>query len=143
MNVNKVFLAGHLTREVELRHTQGGTAIAKFGLAVNERWSKDGETKEKVHFVDLVAFGKTGEAIAQFFSKGKPIFVEGRLNFSSWETDEGEKRSKLEVTVDSFQFVGAKEKAEEEAPPPRKSKTRRAPVPDPADGSDDLNDIPF
>lgn len=109
MNFNRVILAGNLTRDPELQHTQGGTVIAKIGLAVNRRWkSPGGEQKEEVTFVDATAFGKTAEVIAQYFAKGKPILIEGRLRLEEWEDKQGQKRSKLGVIVESFQFVGGK-----------------------------------
>lgn len=106
MNFNRVMLAGRLTRDAELRNTKGGTAVAQFGLAVNRR-VKDQET---TCFVDCVAFGKTAEILAQYVRKGSPLFVEGRLEFSSWETNDGGKRSKLEVIVENFQFLSSGER---------------------------------
>lgn len=109
MNYNKTIIGGNLTRDPELRYTQGGTALCKFGVAVNETFTKDGEKRQKTHFVDCVAWGRTGEVINEHLSKGDPIFVEGKLDFSSWEDrNTGQKRSKLEVNVLSFQFVGSK-----------------------------------
>ena len=106
-NFNKVILMGNLTRDIELRHTQGGMAIAKFGMAINRRTSsKDGEQRESTCFVDMTAFGKSAELLNQYVSKGSPLFVEGRLEFSTWESQEGGKRSKLEVIVENFQFMG-------------------------------------
>lgn len=116
MNLNKVMLAGNLTRDPEVRHTSGNTSVCSFGLAVNRRWkSADGEDKEEVTFVDCSAWGKTGETIAQYFSKGRPIYVEGRLKLDQWEAD-GQKRSKLSVTVESFQFVGKRDDGATPAP---------------------------
>lgn len=107
-NYNRVILAGNLTRDIETRHTQGGTAVGKFGLAINRKF-KDEET---TCFVDCTAFGKTAEILAQYVRKGSPLFVEGRLEYSSWESNDGGKRSKLEVVVESFQFLGGGEKGE-------------------------------
>lgn len=101
-NFNKVMLLGNLTRDVEMRHTQNGTALAKFGMAINRKF-KD---KEETCFVDLTAWGRQAEVLAQYVTKGSQLFVEGRLEFSTWES-EGGKRSKLEVVVENFQFVGA------------------------------------
>lgn len=103
-NFNKVLIMGNLTRDVELRNTQGGLAIAKFGMAVNRK-VKD---KESVCFVDLTAWGQQAETLAQYVGKGSPLFVEGRLEYSQWEDKDGNKRSKLEVVVESFQFIGGK-----------------------------------
>ena len=106
-NFNKVILMGNLTRDVELRHTQGGQALAKFGMAINRKYSVNGEQKESTCFVDLTAWGKQAELLNQYLRKGSQLFVEGRLDYSTWESQEGGKRSKLEVVVENFQFVGA------------------------------------
>lgn len=112
MNLNRVMLAGNLTRDPELRHLPtGNTSICSFGLAVNEKWKdRDGNAKEAVIFVDCDAWGKTGEAIAKYMNKGKPIFIEGKLRLDTWkDKTDGSNRSKLKVVVDSFHFIGAKE----------------------------------
>lgn len=107
-NFNKVLLMGNLTRDVELRHTQSGMALAKFGMAINRKWSQNGEQKESTCFVDLTAWGRQAEVLGQYVKKGSPLFVEGRLEYSTWEgQDDGKKRSKLEVVVENFQFIGA------------------------------------
>ena len=106
-NFNKVILLGNLTRDVEIRHTQGGMAVAKMGMAINRKWTQNGESKESTCFVDLTAFGRQAEVLDQYVGKGSPLFVEGRLEFSTWEGQDGNKRSKLEVVVENFQFVGA------------------------------------
>jgi single-strand DNA-binding protein len=98
---------GNLTRDVELRHTQGGQAIGKFGMAINRRYTANGEQKETTCFVDLTAWGKSAELLNQYVKKGSPLFVEGRLEYSTWESQEGGKRSKLEVVVENFQFLGS------------------------------------
>lgn len=108
-NLNKVLLLGHLTRDVELRHTQAGGAFAKFGMAINRTWTQNGEKKESVCFVDLTAWGKTGEIIAEHCKKGSTLLVEGRLDYQSWEDKEGKKRNKLDVIVENFQFIGGKD----------------------------------
>ena len=107
-NFNKVILMGNLTRDIELRHTQGGMAIAKFGMAINRKTSsQSGEARESTCFVDCTAFGKSAELLQQYVRKGSPLFVDGRLEFSTWEAkDGGGKRSKLEVVVENFQFMG-------------------------------------
>jgi single-strand DNA-binding protein len=106
-NFNKVILMGNLTRDVELRHTQGGQALAKFGMAINRKYTVNGEAKEEVCFVDLTAWGKQAELLNQYVRKGSQLFVEGRLQYSTWESQEGGKRSKLDVVVENFQFVGS------------------------------------
>jgi single-strand DNA-binding protein len=104
-NFNKVMLMGNLTRDPELRHTQAGMALAKFGMAINRKWSQNGEQKEETCFVDLTAWGKQAELLNQYVKKGSPLFVEGRLQYSTWESQDGGKRNKLEVVVENFQFV--------------------------------------
>src|SRR5208283_3740196 len=97
-SLNKVFLIGRLTRDPEMRYTPQGTPVTSFGLAVNREFStKAGEKKEDTCFVNLVVWGKRGEIAAEYLKKGSLIFVEGKLNFRSWETQEKEKRSTLEV----------------------------------------------
>jgi single-strand DNA-binding protein len=110
LNLNKVLLAGNLTRDVELRHTAGNQAIAKIGLACNRRWkTPEGEQREESMFVDCEAWGKTAEFIAQYFSKGRPIFIEGRLKLDQWEDKETKaKRSKHVVVIENVQFVDSK-----------------------------------
>src|SRR5271154_3645384 len=109
-NFNKVILAGNLTRDPELRYTPKGTAIAKITLAINRSWkSESGEAKEEVTFVDVDAFGRTAENIGQYFKKGRPILVEGRLRYETWEDKQtNQKRSKLGVVLENFQFMDSK-----------------------------------
>lgn len=106
-NFNKVILAGRLTRDPELRYTPKGTAIAKIGIAVSRNWrDESGETREETTFVDVDAFGKQAETIGQYLKKGRPILLEGRLRLDSWEDRQsGQKRSKLGVVLESFQFI--------------------------------------
>lgn len=106
-NYNKVILLGNLTRDIELRHTQSGMALAKFGMAINRKWSQNGEQKESTCFVDLTAWGRQAEVLSQYVKKGSQLFVDGRLEYSTWEAEGGGKRSKLEVVVENFQFVGS------------------------------------
>jgi single-strand DNA-binding protein len=106
---NKVILMGNLTRKPEVRYTQNGTAICKLGLAVNRRFkdSATGEWREEPTFVDITFFGKRGEAFAKYHDKGKPAFIEGSLRLDTWDDKQsGEKRSKLYVVGDDWQFVG-------------------------------------
>lgn len=113
-NVNKVFLMGNLTRDVEIRALPSGMDIGSFGLAVNERFkSKDGDWQERANFIDCDIFGKRAQAMARFLQKGSPVFLEGKLRFEEWEKD-GVKRSKLKVVVDNFEFVGGQ--AEDKGP---------------------------
>lgn len=106
---NKVILMGNLTRDCETRFGNNGTAIVKFGLAVNRRFQDaDGNWKDQPTFIDVTIFGKRGEAFARFHTKGKPAFVEGHLRMDTWDDKQtGQKRSKLYVVADTWEFVGA------------------------------------
>ncbi len=108
-NYNKVILMGNLTRDPETRFSGSGTAIVKFGLAVNRRYQDgDGNWQEEPTFIDITMFGKRGEAFARFHQKGKPAFLEGSLRFDTWEDKQtGQKRSKLYVVADNWEFVGS------------------------------------
>jgi len=106
-NLNKVMLIGNLTRDVELRVLPKGTSIGQFGLAVNRKWKDEsGQKKEEVTFIDCEAWGKTAEIIAKYTTKGRPLFVEGRLKLDSWDDKtSGQKRTKIKVVVENFQFL--------------------------------------
>ena len=110
-NFNKVLLLGNLTRDPELRVTPKGTSVCQFGLAVNRQFKDEsGQSREEVTFVDLEAWGKQAETIAKFLTKGRPLFVEGRLKFDQWDDKaSGQKRSKLKVVLENFQFLGGRE----------------------------------
>ncbi len=150
-NFNKVILLGNLTRDVELRHTQSGMALAKFGMAINRKWSQNGEQKESTCFVDLTAWGRQAELLSQYVKKGSQLFVEGRLEYSTWEAEGGGKRSKLEVVVENFQFVGGSRGSDEGGGgAPRRSGGRSAAPQQQAEaggagggGDVDYGDIPF
>ena len=106
-NLNKVMLIGNLTRDPQLSYLPSQTAVVEFGLAINRKWTgKDGEKKEETCFVDCRAFGRPAENINKYLSKGRPIFIEGRLTFDSWTAQDGSKRSKHRLTVENFQFLG-------------------------------------
>lgn len=106
---NRVILMGNITRDIELKHTQGGTARAKFGLAVNEAYTFDGEKRERTTFVDITAWATTAETIGKYLGKGDAIFIEGRLEFSEWaDKATGAKRTALGVVCERFQFMGGK-----------------------------------
>jgi len=115
-NYNKVILAGNLTRDPQLSYTPTQTPVVDFGMAINRRWrGQDGQQREETCFVDCRAFGRQAETINQYLSKGRPVLVEGRLHFSSWEKD-GRKNSKLRVTVENFQFLGSNPQGGSQAP---------------------------
>jgi single-strand DNA-binding protein len=107
-NLNKVMLIGNLTRDPELRVTPKGTAICQFSLAVNRKFRDEaGADREEVTYVDIEAWGKSGENIAKYCTKGRPLFVEGRLRLDQWEDKTTkEKRSRMKVVCDNFQFLG-------------------------------------
>jgi|SRR5687768_14676586 single-strand DNA-binding protein len=107
-NLNKVLLMGNLTRDPELRVTPKGTPICQFSLAINRKFKMEsGESREEVVFVDVEAWGKQGEAIAKYVTKGRPLFVEGRLKMDQWEDkNTKEKRSKMKVVLEQFEFLG-------------------------------------
>ncbi len=115
-SLNKIFLMGRLTKDPELRYTPQGTAVVSFRMAVTRnRPSPTGESKEETCFIDVNMFGRRGEVISQYFSKGDPIFVEGRLHFRQWESKEGQKMSAYRVIAESFEFVGPTRKRAPEA----------------------------
>ena len=103
---NKVLLLGNLTRDPQLSYTPSQTAVVDFGVATNRKWTgPDGSQRDETCFVDCRAFGRTAETINKFFTKGKPIFLEGRLTFDSWTAQDGSKKSRLRVTVETLQFL--------------------------------------
>ncbi len=109
-SLNKVLLIGNLTRDPEVRMLPSGRPVCKFGIAINRNFKDaEGNRREDTTFVDVEAFGPRGEALARFFGKGKPIFVEGRLKLDQWESQSGEKRSRLLVELDNWEFVGSRQ----------------------------------
>jgi len=145
-NYNKVILIGNLTRDPELRYTPKGTAVAKIGIAVNRSWrTETGETKEEVTFVDVDAFGRQAETLGQYMKKGRPIMIEGRLKYDTWEDKQtSQKRSKLGVVMESFQFLDYGGRGSDEgAPAPAREKT--APAPQPSEPVEEApsDDVPF
>lgn len=139
---------GHLTRDPEIRVTPKGTSICQFGLAINRSFKgEDGQTRDDVTFVDLEAWGKTAETIAKYCTKGKPLFVEGRLKLDRRDDKTtGQKRSKIKVVVENFQFIGGKDdgatggqQEQHQEPTPPANPAPRPPAP-PA-GIDE--DVPF
>lgn len=152
-NLNRVLLIGNLTRDPELRVTPKGSSICQFGLAVN-RTFKDGsgQQREETTFIDVEAWGRQGEVISKYCTKGRPLFVEGRLRFDSWEDkNTQQKRSRLSVVLENFQFIGGRndeqgsgpssssdsDTYERSSPPPRSPKSTPA-------ADDNLDeDVPF
>lgn len=108
---NKVILMGNLTRDPELKYLPSGTAVANFGLAMNETYTdrQTGEKKEEVCFVDVEAWGRQAEIANEYLQKGSSVFIDGSLRFDSWEADDGTKRSRLRVRAFRFQFIGGRQ----------------------------------
>ena len=116
-SLNKVLLIGNLTKDPELRYTPGGVAVVNLRLAVNRRFKdKSGEVKEDTCFVTVTAWDKQAEVCNQYLHKGRPIFVEGRLQSRSWETNDGQKRSTIDVRAERIQFLGTGKPGEAAAP---------------------------
>jgi single-strand DNA-binding protein len=157
-NLNKVMLIGNLTRDPELRHTPKGTSVTELGLAINRVWYDDNKQKqEDTTFVDVTFWGRQAEAIQQYLTKGRPIFVEGRLQLDSWDDKEtGKKRSKLRVIGESFQFIDSKpgtggggggdyqDRPQQSSPAPQqRSGPPQGASAAPADDFQEDDDIPF
>lgn len=107
---NKVILAGNLTRDIEIRYTQGGAAIGSTGIAVSRKFkSQTGEMKEETTFVDLTFFGRTAEIANQYLHKGSKVLVDGRLKLDQWTAQDGTKRSKHSVIVENLQMIGSRD----------------------------------
>jgi single-strand DNA-binding protein len=105
-NFNKVLLIGNLTRDPQLSYTPNQTAVVDFGLATNRKWTgQDGSQHQETCFVDCRAFGRQAENINKYLTKGRPVFIEGRLTYDAWTAQDGTKRSRHKVTVENFQFL--------------------------------------
>jgi len=105
---NKVILVGNLTRDIELRYSQAGMGIAKTAIATSRKFTSNGEKKEEVMFIDITFFGRSAEIANQYLRRGSKILVEGRLNFEQWVDQNGQKRSKHSITVETMQMLGSK-----------------------------------
>jgi len=111
MNINRVVLTGNLTRDPDLRATGGGLSICKLGIAVNTRKkNSSGDWEEKPNFFRVTVFGKQAENCAQYLKKGRPVAIDGRLEWSTWET-EGQKRESVDIIADSVQFLAGRDDA--------------------------------
>lgn len=142
MNFNRVIIGGRLTKDIELRYTPKGTAVAKLSMAINREWKNEaGEKQSEVTFVDVDVFGRQAEVVSQYVKKGRPLLVEGRLKLDQWEKD-GVKQSKLKVVLESFSFIDGKAEGGESAP-----RQERAAAPDPHSGEPgsqkDEDNVPF
>ena len=111
MNINRVVLTGNLTRDPEVRATGGGMAICKLGIAVNtRRKNSEGQWEEKPNFFRVTVFGRQAESCGQYLKKGRPVAIDGRLEWSTWES-EGQKRESIDIIADSVQFLGGRDDA--------------------------------
>jgi single-strand DNA-binding protein len=110
MSINRVVVTGNLTRDPELSATAGGMSILKMGIAVNDRRKNQqtGEWEDSPNFFDVVVFGTRGESLSRFLSKGSKVAIEGKLRWHSWETPEGDKRSKVEIIADDIEFMSSR-----------------------------------
>ena len=145
---NKVILLGNLTRDPEVRYTPKGSAVADLGIAVNRVYTTDsGEKREETTFVDVTFWGRTAEVAGEYLKKGRPVFVEGRLQLDSWEDKtSGQKRSKLKVIGETMQLLGGRPgggAAPDEAGSTGAARSTTTPPPKSAPGKPDDDEIPF
>jgi single-strand DNA-binding protein len=151
---NKVMLMGNLTRDPEVKYTPKGTAVAEIGLAVNRNWTTDsGEKREEVTFVDVTLWGRQAEVAGEYLKKGRPVFIEGRLQLDTWDDKQsGQKRSKLRVVGEGMQLLGSRGgeggegQGRGEYSGQSAARGRTAPPPKPASDPDldaEEDDIPF
>ena len=130
-NVNRVILAGNLTRDPELRQVAGDHTVCHLGLGINRTWTdSSGQRQEEATFVEAEAWGRTAEVIEQYVHKGDPLLIEGRLKLDQWEDQEGARRSRLKVVIESAQFLSTRGAADSsEAPGPgRRAEAPQAPA---------------
>jgi len=153
-NLNRVFLAGNLTRDPEVRYTPSGSAVADLNMAINRVYTAGGEQKEETCFVNVVAWGRTAELCGEYLQKGSSVLIEGSLQYDQWQTEAGEKRSRLRVRADRVQFLGRPKKSgevgdvpEPEAKPAKSVRQAPPPPPDespaPAAEGGPSEDLPF
>jgi len=149
---NKVIIAGNLTRDPELRYTPKGTAVARLTLAVSRNWtSETGEKKEEVSFIDVDAWARQAEVIAQYMKKGRPLLVEGRLKQDTWEDkNTHQKQSKLKVVLEGFTFIDSRGGDGSAPVKPAPTTTAAAPAPggapepvEPEPAAVEEDDVPF
>ena len=145
---NKVLLLGNLTRDPEVRYTPKGSAVADLGIAVNRQYTlENGEKREEVTFVDVTFWGRTAEVAGEYLKKGRPVFIEGRLQLDTWDDKQsGQKRSKLKVIGETMQMLGSRggaaDSGDEGDRPARSAKPTAAPKP-PGPSEPDDDEIPF
>ncbi len=142
ISYNHVCVAGYLSRDVELRFTPKGSAVAAIGLAVNHRWKgEDGTEHEEVSFFDCVAWGRTAEVMGEYLKKGKPVLIDGRLKQESWEDKQsGKKRYAVKIVINSFQFL----ESAPGGPEDDRARTRKTAAPAATDDPPpEDDDVPF
>ena len=148
-NLNKVMLIGNVTRDPEVKYTPKGTAVAEVGLAISRTFTPEGgEKREETTFVDITFWGRQAEIVGEYAKKGKPIFVEGRLQLDSWEDKtSGQKRNKLRVVGEGLQLLGSRPGggggSDEESGPPAQKFSKPAEKPAAPASAPDDDDIPF
>ena len=138
-DLNRVVLIGRLTRDPELRYTPSGTAVASFSIANNRTYAVSGERKEEVSYFDCIAWSKLGEIITEYCKKGQKIAVEGRLQQRRWEDQDKNKKSKIELVIENFQFLSGKSSGDETSQP----KTTATGESSSDYGSSNFDDNPF
>ena len=128
---NKVVLVGNLSRDIEIRYAQSGSAIANTAIAVTRKFTQNGERKEEVCFIDITFFGRSAEVANQYLRKGSKVLIEGRLNFDQWVAQDGSKRSKHSVIVETMQMMDSKADAQQQEyqqPPQQDHRAYQAPT---------------
>ena len=151
---NKVILLGNLTRDPEVRYTPKGTAVTELGMAVNRVYTaENGEKREETTFVDVTLWGRTAEIAGEYLKKGRPVFIEGRLQLDTWDDKQsGQKRSKLKVVGEGLQLIGSRPGGgggggggggDEESSSAPRSSSKSAPPPKAAPSAPDDDEIPF
>jgi len=154
MNLNKVFLIGNLTRDVTLRSTPSGQSVANFGLATNRTWvDTNGQKQQETEFHNIVVWGKMAELCNQYLSKGRMVFVEGRIRTRAWQDTNGQKRWRTEIIAQNIQFGPRPARSEEglQMPPPKEEEEtsdnlptlEEEPPEEPAEDKVNPDDIPF
>ncbi|MFC1475259.1 single-stranded DNA-binding protein [Candidatus Zixiibacteriota bacterium] len=142
MSVNKAILIGRLGKDPELRYTSSGKAVATFSLATNERWTgQDGQKQESTTWHNIVVWGKQAEVIKEYMSKGRQLYIEGRISNRSYDDKDGNKKYISEVVVQNFQFIG--DKGDSSSGGYSKDSASSAPSPPPPDTASDDDDLPF
>ena len=142
-NLNKVLLLGNVTRDPEVRYTPKGSAVCDLGIAVNRTYTTDsGEKREEVTFVDVTLWGRTAEVASEYLKKGRPVFIEGRLQMDTWDDKQtGQKRTRLRVVAENMQLLGGRSPGGAESP--GESRQTSAPPKKSVPSEPDEDEIPF